>query len=146
MKEFPKQIISILQENIPDLQFTMENNVIMDITPRKDEGFSIRIVLDETESTIFYGQSGHHEHWPNPNAELEQFLGHIIGSLTGKMRQVVHSRNGKEFKWECQIFTENEKWETVSVNGKISIAFWKKKSPVTTSYNVNTYSQVENVS
>ena len=140
MSDFSNRVIELLEINISGLIYELEENGILRINQKGENGFTIRIGLDENETIVYYGNGGHHEHWSKPNEFLQDFIGSIIASLIGEIRQVTHVRNGNEIKWESQILNENNEWQTIYTSGKISFAFWKKKDPISKIYKINSYS------
>ena len=141
MKIDSENIINFLTKRIPELKYSLEKKNILNIEPNDSNGFGIKMIIDSTESTIFFGNSGHHIHCYESSENIEEYLNLIVNSLTGTGRIVAHISNGKEFKWEYQEMNENNDWITISEMGTFSWKFWKKRKTDKRNIQTNNYKQ-----
>ena len=141
MKVNSENIINFLTKRIPELKYNLERKNILNIEPKDSNGFGIKMIIDSIESTIFFGNSGHHIHCYETAENIEEYLNLIVNSLTGTDRIVAHISNGKEFKWEYQELNENKEWMTISEMGTFSWKFWKKRKAEDKKVLTNNYEQ-----
>ena len=142
MKVTSENIIEYLTDQIPELKYKLEKGKILKIQPNNENGFGIKMIIDSTESMIFFGNSGYHIHCYETSENLNEYLNIIISSLTGTGRIIAYISNGKEIKWEYQEMDDNQNWTTISEMGTYSWKFWKKravdeKKIMRNNYNIN---------